>query len=74
MTAIVLYLLALIMLVKYWQHPHVGWLLIMALAQTLCLGMYEGSLPVMLVSPLILVYLQRSRSLSTRIRKHLALG
>ena len=59
MTAIVLYLLALITLVKYWQHPHIGWLIAMALVQAICLGMYEGSLPLILITPLVLVYLQQ---------------
>lgn len=59
LTAIALYLLALIMLVKYWQTPRGKWLVAMAAAQILCVGMYEGSVPLILASPLILIYLQQ---------------
>jgi hypothetical protein len=59
MTAIVLYLLALIMFVKYWEDQRIAWLVGMGLVQAICLGMYEGSLPLILITPLILVYLQR---------------
>jgi hypothetical protein len=55
-TALVAFLLALIALVHYWQHPR--WYIIILIWATLAfsIGIYEVSYPLILAAPLILFF------------------
>jgi hypothetical protein len=48
------YLLAFYLLISYWQRPYFPKVLVIWLLQLLCLGMYEASYPLILLSPLVL--------------------
>ncbi|MEP7290965.1 MAG: hypothetical protein ABI835_04235 [Chloroflexota bacterium] len=64
----VAFLLALYLLILYWQSPRLIYLALMWVAQIVSLGTYEATYPLIFVSPLVLLLLEpRLRRRWTRI-------
>jgi len=66
---IVAFLLSVYFLLDYWQHRHLLSLIGMCVAQVVSLGIVEVAYPLIIVTPILLIWLQSQKRITRRVRR-----